>query len=351
MLLSVCIATRNRAHVIGETLDSLLAGLPDSVEILVVDGASTDDTERLLTEYAKRHPQLRYLRLAQNGGVDLDYHRAVQHAAGDFCWLMTDDDLVVAGGLSRLVRELTQAVDLVVVNSQVWDGTFTQVLQPRRLEIDADRDFAPTQFDEFFATCGYYMSFIGSVVIRRSVWLQRDERPYVGSEFIHCGIIFQRPLEREVRVIAEPIIRIRYGVAQWSSRAFQIWMFKWPQLIWSFDSLSDAAKRAVVPRRPWCELKRLLYYKARGQYSAEVYSKLLASERFPTAIRAAAQAIAHLPDRLYCNSFALAAALLLPHEKMLQVDLRSSPHYWGQLTSVIQEWERRTGAWRQREPR
>lgn len=337
MLLSICIATRNRAHVIGETLDSMLADLPASVEIVVLDGASTDGTEQKIRAYAERHPQVRYIRPAQNGGVDVDYHRAVEHAAGEFCWLMTDDDLVVPGGLRSLVRELTDDVDLVIVNSRICDGAFAQVLQPRRLDIHADLTFAAEEFEAFFKTCAYYMSFIGSVVIRRSVWLERDKDPYVGTEFIHCGIIFQRPLQRRVHVIAEPIIDIRYGVAQWSSRAFQIWMFKWPQLIWSFSSISDEAKCSIVPRRPWHQLHRLLYYKARGQYSPEVYSSLLAREDFPAGMRTAAQAIAHLPNRVWCNGFAVAAAVLLPHEKMLQVDLRGSPHYRAELTSVIQK--------------
>jgi glycosyltransferase involved in cell wall biosynthesis len=335
MLLSVCIATRNRAAVIGETLESVLAGLPANVEIVVLDGASTDDTERVMRSYTERHAQIRYVRLTQNGGVDLDYHRAVQHARGEFCWLMTDDDLVVPGGVETIVRQLTHDVDLVIVNSQVCDGTISQVLEERRLDIARDYRFKPEEFEAFFRLCAYYMSFIGSVVVRRSVWLERDEQPYLGTEFIHCGIIFQRALERDIVVLERPIVQIRYGVAQWSSRAFQIWMFKWPQLIWSFTSIADDAKRAVFPRYPWHELHRLLYYKARGQYSPDVYSSLLATQKFPPGGRAAARAIAHLPDRLWCNAFALAAAVLLPHQRMLQVDLRSSPHYSAQLTTMI----------------
>ena len=43
-LLSICIATYNRADFIGETLDSIIRQLTDEVEIVVVDGASTDAT-------------------------------------------------------------------------------------------------------------------------------------------------------------------------------------------------------------------------------------------------------------------------------------------------------------------
>ena len=51
-LLSICIATYNRASYIGETLDSIIPQLDDDVELLVVDGASTDNTEDVVRKYA-----------------------------------------------------------------------------------------------------------------------------------------------------------------------------------------------------------------------------------------------------------------------------------------------------------
>ena len=47
-LLSICIATHNRADYIGETLDSIIPQLTDEVEIVVVDGASTDATRTVM---------------------------------------------------------------------------------------------------------------------------------------------------------------------------------------------------------------------------------------------------------------------------------------------------------------
>jgi glycosyltransferase involved in cell wall biosynthesis len=60
-LLSICIATYNRADYIGETLDSIIPQLTDNVELLVVDGASTDNTEDVVRTYTD--PRIRYVRL------------------------------------------------------------------------------------------------------------------------------------------------------------------------------------------------------------------------------------------------------------------------------------------------
>ncbi len=50
-LLSICIATYNRAEYIGETLESIIPQVTDEVEIVIVDGASTDNTSSVVKHY------------------------------------------------------------------------------------------------------------------------------------------------------------------------------------------------------------------------------------------------------------------------------------------------------------
>jgi hypothetical protein len=98
-----------------------------------------------------------------------------------------------------------------------------------------------------------YLSFIGAVVIRRSIWLGRERVLYFGTEFVHVGVIFQKPLPGSALIIAEPFITIRFGYGQWTSRSFEIWMFKWPKLVWSFKDISSEAKRRVARTRRFPE--------------------------------------------------------------------------------------------------
>ena len=62
ILLSICIATYRRGPYIGATLDSILQQMPPGVELLVVDGASPDDTPQVMHRYLQKHPEIVYRR-------------------------------------------------------------------------------------------------------------------------------------------------------------------------------------------------------------------------------------------------------------------------------------------------
>jgi abequosyltransferase len=271
-LLSICIATYKRGAYIGATLESILDGLPDRVEVVVLDGASPDNTEQVVEPFTRRSSAVRYIREASNSGFDRDFDKAVGFARGNFCWLMSDDDLLVPRAIERVLALLEPSLDLLVVNSRVRNADLSKELMPRMLEIAEDRIYDKESRDSFLADTGTYLSFVGAVVIRRSLWLERDRERYFGTMFIHVGVIFQSPLSR-IKVLADPLIVLRYGNAMWTNRGFEIWMFMWPDLIWSFDGFSDSAKRAVVAREPWKQWRQLTMYRAIGAFSYVDYRR------------------------------------------------------------------------------
>jgi len=276
--LSICIATFNRGKFIGETLDSILFQMEPGVEIVVVDGASSDDTPEVMARYAAEHPVIRYFRESVNSGVDADFDKAVGYAQGEFCWLMTDDDLLRPRAVAAVLSVLPSEDDLVIVNAEVRSVDLSELFEKQRLIFDADKFYRAADREAFFADTAAYLSFIGCVVIRRACWMARERSAYYGSLFIHVGVIFQHPPITNVRVIAEPQIIIRYGNAMWTSRSFEVWMFKWPGLIWSFPDFSGEAKRKVCRREPWRSAKALFYNRALGAYSSAEFKKIWQSD-------------------------------------------------------------------------
>jgi glycosyltransferase involved in cell wall biosynthesis len=327
--LSICIATFRRGNYIAETLNSIVQQLVDGVELIVVDGASPDNTCEVLAPYAAEHSRLTYVREATNSGVDQDYDKAIGYAAGKYCWLMSDDDLLLPGAVDRILRELESQPDLVVANAKVMNADLSVGLNPRLLDITADQRWDTSGGEGLFAQVAPYLSFIGGVIVRRDFWQQRAREPFFGSLFIHVGVLFQAPAVERAVVLADPLIVIRYGNAMWSGRSFEIWMFKWPQLIWSFDHFSEAARARVVSRFPFTSPKRLLFWRAIGSYSQSEYENYLRGA--PPLRRALVQAfIARLPGKL-ANLCCGVYYLLLPGKQagMQLYDLARASHAAG----------------------
>jgi len=322
--LSICIATYKRADVIGETIAAILPQLHEGVELVVVDGASPDATAAVVGSLIADRSDCRYVRLAEKGGVDRDYCIAVEQARGDYCWLMTDDDLLKPGAVGRVLQALGDDPDLLVINAEVAGPDLATTLLPRKLRISADRQLEPAQQSALLALAGDLLSFIGSVVIRRAVWLARDAAPYIGTEFVHVGMIFQAPLERAARVLAEPLVRIRYGRASWSARAFEVWMFTWPGLIWGLPGFGDDVREAVTPREPWKRAPRLANMRAQGCYGLGEYRRWLKPLAMSPLTRLVVVAVAALPDIVFRAAMRI-LLLLRPYERsMMMFELRRS---------------------------
>ncbi|BCK88832.1 hypothetical protein MIZ01_2638 [Sideroxyarcus emersonii] len=294
--LTICIATYKRGKFIGETLDSILGQMLPGVELVVVDGASPDNTPEVVTEYARKYPELHYYRESENSGVDGDYDKAVGYATGEYCWLMTDDDLLCPGAVRKVLDKLEQ-IDLLVVNAEVRSADFSIMLDERLIRLENDKVYGVGDEENMFRETVQGLSFIGCVVIRREVWLARDRRSYYGSLFVHVGVIFQHtPIARAV-LIAEPLITIRYGNAMWTPRGMEIWIAKWPELIWSFKDFTDKTKSILCPRGGWHLIKRLVFYRATGAYTGKEYDEIV-SIKFAGLTRMASKFVAIVPVTL-----------------------------------------------------
>ncbi|NKE45433.1 glycosyltransferase [Roseomonas frigidaquae] len=86
---SVIIPTYNRAHLLPETLDAVLAQTSPALEVIVVDDGSTDDTAEVVARYA---PRVTYMRIP-NGGELAARNSALAVARGDLVAFCDSDDI------------------------------------------------------------------------------------------------------------------------------------------------------------------------------------------------------------------------------------------------------------------
>ena len=91
-LVSVVIPTFNRAYCLSRTIDSALNQTYGSLEVIVVDDGSTDETAELMASNYGQDSRVRYLR-QPNQGVSVARNTGMDAAAGEYVALLDSDDL------------------------------------------------------------------------------------------------------------------------------------------------------------------------------------------------------------------------------------------------------------------
>lgn len=319
-LLSIVIASMNRPAALSSAVRRLLKlseGL--SVEVVVADASPVGQQLEL------DDPRLNVIHLKGPGGVDADYDCAVRRATGLYCWFFTDDDVVdddAVGAVVRILERTTPAeTSLVLVDVRVADPRGNQ-LQASLLPSAAPRSLAAGVAAEAFAPLAPLLTYIGSVVIDRSLWLARASDAFVGSEFRHVGLVLSAPLPGKTVVLASPAATVVYGVAHWESRALEVWTTKWPTLIRSSVS-STAAWPLFYPAGVFRQAVFLLDFRARGLLTRANVQSCYPFEK-TSRQRLAHTIVAALPRRFARALCAVKVRLRAGESRMLQFDLRRS---------------------------
>jgi GT2 family glycosyltransferase len=107
-LVSVVIAAYNAAPTIESTCLSVLGQTYRSLEVIVVDDGSTDDTSKLVETLAVSDPRLRLIR-QENLGVAAARNRAIVAASGEFVAPLDADDVWDSTKIARQVQRLQEA--------------------------------------------------------------------------------------------------------------------------------------------------------------------------------------------------------------------------------------------------
>lgn len=122
-LISIIIPTYNRAHIIGETLDSILAQTYTHWECIVVDDGSTDGTEDLMAEYMERDTRFRYYHRPANKpkGPCSCRNYGFEQSRGAYVNFFDSDDLLKPEAFEKALNGFKQDTDAVIINSALID--------------------------------------------------------------------------------------------------------------------------------------------------------------------------------------------------------------------------------------
>lgn len=228
--LSICIPTYNFGAYIGQTLDSILAQI-DSIntEIVIIDGASTDNTQEIVKSYQQQHPNIKYYPQQTRGGIDHDMSLAIELSKGEYCWLFSADDIMEHGAYDKVSKELSSKKDIYLLGFSIYSKDMLSFKHKHPiLNIATATDFNlsnPKERLSFFKnslTTTAFFSFISSLVIKRSRWLSHPPvKEFYGSCWAHVARLFSAmPDQLTVRYLPESFLKKRSDNDSFMDRGF-----------------------------------------------------------------------------------------------------------------------------------
>ena len=100
-LVSVIVPSYNARHFIEQSLCSIMDQSYGNLELIFVDDASTDGTNRFLNSLAASEPRIRRVANKQNLGVAASRNKALKLAMGQFVAFLDADDIWLQSKLER----------------------------------------------------------------------------------------------------------------------------------------------------------------------------------------------------------------------------------------------------------
>ena len=103
MKISIIIATWNAAKTLKRCLDSIVPQLTDETELILVDGGSKDDTNKIIDSYGDKVAV--HISEPDKGIYDA-WNKGVSKAKGDWVMFIGADDILLEGAIEYYLAYL-----------------------------------------------------------------------------------------------------------------------------------------------------------------------------------------------------------------------------------------------------
>ena len=180
-LLSLCVPTYNRASLLRESLRAILSQItPEmagAVEVVVLDNASPDETPQVVQQAQADFPHvfLRYVQRPENIGADANFCTAPAEAAGEFVYLLSDDDVLLPGAVAKLLELIRKhpGIDAIALNVRAFvDDPFHDLGKPPAYALP--EDVLLTGRDAALSLLRMHLTFLSCIAFRRATVAGRD---------------------------------------------------------------------------------------------------------------------------------------------------------------------------------
>lgn len=115
---SIIVPCYNQSRYLAEALDSVLAQTYSEWECIIINDGSTDDTEKVATEYVNRDQRFKYV-YQENQGVIAARNNAIRQSQGKYILPLDGDDRISPTYLEMAVPVFESEEEIKIVHGDV----------------------------------------------------------------------------------------------------------------------------------------------------------------------------------------------------------------------------------------
>uniref|UniRef100_UPI0040477A22 glycosyltransferase family 2 protein n=1 Tax=Roseivirga sp. TaxID=1964215 RepID=UPI0040477A22 len=110
-LVSVICISYNHAPFIGEALNSIFAQTYPNLELIILDDASKDESQKTIKELIQGRENISFFPHIENEGYTQTFNQGLKHAKGEFIIDFALDDVMLPDFIEKSVERLTEMGD------------------------------------------------------------------------------------------------------------------------------------------------------------------------------------------------------------------------------------------------
>ena len=115
-LISVVMSTYNGSSYVAEQIESILNQTYSSLEIILADDASTDNTFEILKSYAEKDRRIITCQRKENAGYNINFSEACAKATGTYIAISDQDDVWELDKIEKQLKKINEDPNNILVH-------------------------------------------------------------------------------------------------------------------------------------------------------------------------------------------------------------------------------------------
>ncbi|NEZ02524.1 glycosyltransferase family 2 protein, partial [Heyndrickxia shackletonii] len=106
MKITVIIPVFNTEEFLPECIESVINQTYENIEIIIVDDASTDNSNRIINEYSKMDERIKISSFTERKGVGAARNFGLRQSTGEYVYFLDSDDFIESATLQKLIENI-----------------------------------------------------------------------------------------------------------------------------------------------------------------------------------------------------------------------------------------------------